>query len=155
MMPVGQFKTRRNPETGRVESIPPEEAAQLEAEARLTDADASFLQQHREEEPAEEAPIEEEAAEAEGAGAETTAAGGFAGLGIGGPMGAAAGTAAGFLLAQATKSRPSPIGTLEGGRATAPSDRTLQELLDVTKTIARLGTPIKGEVTTKAAGSRL
>ncbi len=156
-MPVGQFKTRRNPETGQLESIPPEEAAQLEAEATLTQADASFLQQHREEEPAEEAPMEEEPAEAEGVGAAGAAAGAAAAFGIGGPAGAVFGGAAGFLMSQATKSKPRPIGTLEGGQGAESEDigRNIRTLLEVQQTIARIGSPIKGLVTTKAAGSRL
>lgn len=78
---------------------------------------------------------------------------------IGGPKGMAAGAAIGAGAAWiASQAKPAPIGTLEGGRVTAEKDesmRLLQALLDVQTKIARVGTPIKDEIRTIAAGSRM
>ncbi len=44
---AGQFKTRRNPDTGQLEKIPAEEAAELQAVAEpgaLTQADLDFME---------------------------------------------------------------------------------------------------------------
>jgi len=103
----------------------------------------------------EQAPIEEEGpsiAESVGAAQTGAKAGGI----LGGPVGAVVGGAAGFLAAQ-IKSKPSPIGSLEGGAVQGEdsASRGIQELIAIQKGIARVGSPIKDAITTQAAGSRM
>ncbi len=174
MMPVGQFKIRRNPATGRIEKIPEEEQQALvaEATARESPQEDPFIAERREAPVAEEpvrippvlpqeaAPPEAAAEEEPGVGAAEVGGIG-AGIGglLGGPPGAAAGAAiggaVGFLASKVAQPTSRPIGTLEGGTGTQQSDRTLLELLAVTKEVARIGTPIKGAIKTVAAGSRI
>ena len=85
------------------------------------------------------------------------AAGGAAG-GLLGPAGAAVGAAvgagAGFIASQSFKK--SPIGSLEGTGQTGGGDQdVLRQLLAVQRGIARVGSPIKGAITTTSAGARL
>jgi hypothetical protein len=169
----GQFKTRRNPDTGRLESIPEEERAALIAATppELPEEGRGFVETQRammdgEEPPPlppEPAPTpaapdgEEEAAEAVGAAVEGAATGASVGSAfgpVGTGVGAAVGAAAGFVT---SLQRDKPVGTLSGGAATSrdDSERTLRELLRVQQGIAKAGAPIKDAITTKATGSRM
>ena len=164
---AGQFKTRRNPDTGRLERIPEEERLELMREAAAAvpaadprpepteqdQRDAEFLDEARAEVPPEAEPVPEIDTGAEEA-AET--AGQAAGAAVGGKAGAAVGgAAAAFLASKLTQRQPSPIGTLEGGAPSRTGNDDLAELLRVTKEIARAGTPIKNAITTTATDSRL
>ncbi len=153
----GQHKTRRNPTTGRIESIPeddPQRTPPLPAAEPppLPPAEeAPFIREFREEEA--EPEVQAAPPEKEGGGATGAIQGAMLG-GRAGPIGAAVGAATGFLLGQ---SSPKPIGTLEGGSVQDRDDdtkQTLQAMLALQQQVARVGTPIKDQVTTQAAGSR-
>ncbi len=166
-MPIGQFKTRRNEETGRVESIPEEERQDLLTEAGVPELPAAaeppplpdpFITAAKESMQGEPVPGEAEPTEEEGpaGGGVLGKVGRVAGSVVGGPAGAALGGAAGFLLGQAIQKKPTPIGTLEGRNVAQTDDSdTLRQLLAVQQKIARAGTPIKDAIQTQAAGSRL
>ena len=72
-----------------------------------------------------------------------------------GVVGAVVGGAAGFLAGR--KSKPPPIGTLEGtvGGQDGGLGDTMRELLAVQQGIARLGSPVKDAITTDAPNSRM
>lgn len=164
---AGQFKTRRNPDTGRLEKVPVEEQAELQQEAArqvpLADPqearDAEFMEQAKGgmeppgeapaqlDEPQEETGVEEVA---EGVGAK---AGGAAF----GPVGAAVGgAAAAFITQKLMAGANRPIGApASGGTVQGQEGRDIADLLAVTQEIARAGTPIRDAITTTAAGSRL
>ena len=157
-MPAGQFKTRRNPETGQLESIPEPESARLEASAAVAESDAAFLQDFMDRDTEDPLPPDEaEEMPDVDPGVDKAVAGAVAGAKVGGVPGAVLGGAVGFLLAQAQKTRPRPIGTLEGGQVSGEDDigRNIRTLLDVQQRIAKIGTPIKDAVTTQPANSRL
>ncbi len=168
-MPIGQFKTRRKEETGRVESIPEEERQDLLTEAGVPElpgaqppplppAPDPFITAAKESMQGEPVPGEAEPTEEEGpaGGGVLGKVGRVAGAAIGGAPGAAVGGAAGFLLGAAIQKKPTPIGTLEGGSVTQEDNSdTLRQLLAVQQKIARAGTPIKDAIQTQAAGSRL
>ena len=166
---AGQYKTRRNPDTGRIEKIPEEErAAMIEADEEQAARDKLFLASAEPEpEEAEEAdiaipggaigkapdlPPKEEAAKEAAASAARGAATGS----MFGPMGVAAGAAIGVGAAavRSEMKKHQYAGSLEVGQGTT-ENRDLNELLAVTKQIARIGTPIKNTIITQPAGSRM
>jgi hypothetical protein len=153
----GQHKTRRGA-GGRIEKIPEDDPQRTpplpaaEPPPLPREEEAPFIREFREEEAEPEvqaAPPEKEG----GGGVSGAIQGAFLG-GKAGPIGAAVGAATGFLLGQ---SSPKPIGTLEGGSVQDRDDetkQTLQAMLELQQKVARVGTPIKDQVTTQAAGSR-
>ncbi len=157
---AAQFTTRRNPDTGRIEKIPEaEQEAPLltdpepETNPQQDAADAAFMARHVDDAP-EEAPDSGEPMEAPESGAADAVQGAAMGARVAGVAGAAVGAVGGFLASKLAK--PSPIGTLEGpAGAQETSGSDLAELLAVTKQIARVGTPLKNAVNTKAQGSRM
>lgn len=178
----GQFNTRRNPDTGRLEKIPEDESTELQAAAGsasgVTQEDTDFMARNAESEPPPPPPVQPlpiavgdaegeaigEAAEAASTVGSATATG--AGLGsslgpLGTLIGAAGGAAAGVVGAGlgfvAGSQRDKPIASLEGGSAGGNDETaaTLKALLDVQRGIARVGAPIKNFVKTTAAGSRM
>lgn len=103
--------------------------------------------------PATPPPLPAAPAEEEDSGAGAAASGVSAGS-ILGPIGAAAGGAAVFAASQSFQKHP--IGTFEGSGQSGGGDQdVLRQLLEVQRTVARVGTPIKDAITTKSAGARL
>ncbi len=178
----GQFKIRRNPDTGRIESIPEAEQGALRAAAEgiespspaagsVTQQDVDFVGQGSTPEPptepgAEPPPLPPQAPPVQPPPIQQpdqdfTGQGGAAGASAGsilGPAGAVAGaaigTGLGFAASQSFKK--SPIGSLEGSGQTGGGDQdVLRQLLEVQRGIARVGSPIKGAITTRSAGARL
>ena len=155
----GQRKTRRNPDTGRLEKILPGDPDATpplpEGPPPLPEAEDPFIKEFREK--GEPPPLPPDvvpdtgAEEQEAVGA--AIGGASAGARVAGAAGAVAGGVGAFLLSQ---SRPEPIGSLEGAGATqADAGTEIKELLAVTKQYARQGLPIKDKVKTVAANSRM
>lgn len=178
----GQFNTRRNPDTGRLEKVPEAERGALQAAAQgitppppaagsVTQQDVDFVNGGQEPPPLPEAtpgqeppplpPIGDafDREKAEAARPSTLAASGVASAGVSagrilGPAAAAVGAGLSFAASQSLKQ--APVGSLEGGGQTGGGDReVLRQLLAVQRGIARVGSPIKDAITTKSAGSRL
>lgn len=176
----GQFKIRRNAETGRIESIPEAEQGALRAAAQgieppspaagtVTQQDIDFvdgpgglMQSEAGAPPVQPPPLPPKAPPvqppvipvAETAEAATA---GAATAGVAGGAGAAAILLATQAVSTAASKKGDPIGTLEGKTVTQTDEgtRTLQELLNVTKQIEREGSPIKGAVSTIAQESKI
>ena len=175
---AGQYKTRRNPDTGRLEKVPEAEQGSLRAAdegiappppaVTVTQQDADFVNAGSEPPPLPDAaeppplppkappvqppPLPPAEEEEEDSGAGGAAQGAMMGSKAG-PWGAVIGGAVGF--AAGRKGKPAPIGTPEGGAVAGQSDDTLRELLAVQQGIARMGSPIKDAITTNAATSRM
>ena len=145
--PGGRFIPRSEP-------LPKEQLPPIQRRPPVSEA---WYEQQRAEMEAAEAPAEPPPVEG-AEGIEAVAGGVAAGL-PGGVAGAAVGaaTAAGaWLLSKAVQPKPpTPIGSLDTGNVTHPSNQTLRELLDVTKQMARAGMPIKDAIKTTAVGSRM
>ena len=159
---AGQHKTRRNPDTGRLEKILPGDPDATPplpaAEPPPLPAIGDFIKEGT----TQEAALEPEpVAPPEGA-AEATVKGGVAGAQsgrIGGPAGMAAGAVigagAGFLLSQVQQS--SVVGTLEGESGTAGGEeiQALKTLVELQQKLASTGMQVKESITTTAVGSKV
>ena len=171
----GQYETIRDPKTGRLRSMDPSEAAQYmpieSPPPPVLPEQQEFVDQHREPPPLPSKPPPPPlpkapppppkgppplppAEEEEGP---SPIAGAVEGAQVGakaGPLGMAAGAAAGYLFSQSQK--PQTVGSFEGATTTTDtSARDLRDLLSVTKQMANVGTPIKDALTTKAVDSRM
>lgn len=174
----GQYETIRDPKTGQLRKMDPSEAAQYipitppppppGTPPPLPEQEA-FVEKFKQgaeppplpatpkapppplpkaPPPLPPAPEEEEPSPPAGAAAGAKTGSKF------GPLGMAAGAAAGYLFAESQK--PQVVGSFEGATTTTDtSARDLRDLLTVTKQMANVGTPIKDALTTEAKNSRL
>jgi len=177
---AGQFTTRRNPDTGRIERIPEAEQGALRAAAEgiapppgaVTQRDMDFVNAGEgppplpgvsqseppplppQAPPVQPPPLPEDEDTESAAG---RAAGTIASGSLGGPIAAgAAALTAGVSFAANQSLRKAPIGSFEGSGQTGGGDQeVLQQLLAVQRGIARVGAPVKNLVQTNPNGSRL
>ncbi len=181
---AGQSKTRRNPDTGRIERIPEAEQGALRAAAEgiappppaarpgaITQRDMDFQAENGGQEPpplpqqgppVQPPPLPPQAPPVQPPPL-PPAEEGSSGLGeavqgarTGGRFGGVPGAVAGAAVGfvAGKKQRPQVIGTPEGA-VTGSGDDTLRELLEVQKQIARTGSPIKGAITTNPINSKM
>ena len=174
-MAIGQFKTRRNPDTGQIEKVPEAEQStppqadegqppQPEMSQFISDFLTSGDAGEGPPDPERRPPVIQPATPGQGGRPKSPPippppGGSFTGLGkLAGkatPIGVAA-TAVKTAISAVAPPEPGLIGAPSGGKAKQGDEDTtlLKQLLAVQEQAFRLGTPVKGAVTTTAANSR-